>query len=293
MVARRLRPGVLDDLGLLSAMDSLAADFAAASSEAPIHPRWTHASARLEQGRRAGAVPDRPGGPDEHRPARRGVRAVDLTLDRTASGVVLRITDDGRGIDGSRRRRRDPRDAGAGHPGRRRSHLDRHRPAAPASLVVRRIASDEVMDTMPTPTRILLADDHGLVRRGLRLILDGEPDLTVVAEAADGAAGRRARGRAAISTWPSWTSRCRGLTGLQAARESARRAPDVRILMLSMYDNEQYFFEALKAGASGYVLKSVADRDLVEACRAVRRGEPFVYAGADQRADQGLPAREP
>ena len=70
------------------------------------------------------------------------------------------------------------------------------------------------------------------------------------------------------------------MTGLQAAREMSRRAPGVRILMLSMYDNEQYFFEALKAGASGYVLKSVADRDLVEACRAVRRGEPFVYAGA-------------
>lgn len=60
----------------------------------------------------------------------------------------------------------------------------------------------------------------------------------------------------------------------------SRRAPGVRILMLSMYDNEQYFFEALKAGASGYVLKSVADRDLVEACRAAMRGEPFLYAGA-------------
>ncbi len=70
------------------------------------------------------------------------------------------------------------------------------------------------------------------------------------------------------------------MTGLQAAREISRRATGLRILMLSMYDNEQYFFEALKAGAAGYVLKSVADRDLVEACRAVRRGEPFVYAGA-------------
>ena len=69
------------------------------------------------------------------------------------------------------------------------------------------------------------------------------------------------------------------MTGLQAAREMSRRTPAVRILMLTMYDNEQYFFEALKAGAAGYVLKSVADRDPVEACRAVRRGEPFVYAG--------------
>ena len=70
------------------------------------------------------------------------------------------------------------------------------------------------------------------------------------------------------------------MTGLQAAREMSRRALGVRILMLSMYDNEQYLFEALKVGASGYVLKSVADRDLVEACRAAMRGEPFLYAGA-------------
>ena len=62
--------------------------------------------------------------------------------------------------------------------------------------------------------------------------------------------------------------------------------------MLSMYDNEQYFFEALKAGASGYVLKSVADRDLVEACRAAMRGEPFLYAGRDHRPDPRLPAAQ-
>jgi DNA-binding NarL/FixJ family response regulator len=73
------------------------------------------------------------------------------------------------------------------------------------------------------------------------------------------------------------------MTGLQAAREISRRAPAVRILMLSMYDNEQYFFEALKAGASGYMLKSVADQDLVAACRAAMRGEPFLYAGPSPR----------
>jgi DNA-binding NarL/FixJ family response regulator len=70
------------------------------------------------------------------------------------------------------------------------------------------------------------------------------------------------------------------MTGIQAAREISRRAPGIRILMLSMYDNEQYLFESLKAGASGYVLKSVADRDLLEACRAAMRGEPFLYPGA-------------
>ncbi len=128
-------------------------------------------------------------------------------------------------------------------------------------------------------TRILLADDHGLVRRGLRLILDGEPDLVVVAEAGDGGEAVELAGRGDIDLAILDIAMPR-MTGLQAAREISRRSPDVRMLMLSMYDNEQYFFEALKAGASGYVLKSVADRDLVEACRSVRRGEPFVYAGA-------------
>jgi DNA-binding NarL/FixJ family response regulator len=70
------------------------------------------------------------------------------------------------------------------------------------------------------------------------------------------------------------------MTGLQAAAELKRRRPELRTLMLSMYDSEQYFFEALKAGASGYVLKSAADRDLVEACRSAMRGEPFLYPAA-------------
>ncbi|MEN3613479.1 response regulator transcription factor [Plantactinospora sp. ZYX-F-223] len=130
-----------------------------------------------------------------------------------------------------------------------------------------------------TETRILLADDHALVRRGLRLILDAEPDLRVVAEAADGAEAVEAVRRTEIDLVVLDIAMPR-MTGLQAAREISRRAPGVRILMLSMHDNEQYFFEALRAGASGYVLKSVADRDLLEACRAAMRGEPFLYPGA-------------
>ncbi|AWK76370.1 DNA-binding response regulator (plasmid) [Rhodococcus oxybenzonivorans] len=130
-----------------------------------------------------------------------------------------------------------------------------------------------------TPTRILLADDHALVRRGVRLILDNEPDLTVVAEAGDGAeAIEKARiHRPDLVILDIAMPR---LTGLQAARELSRLTPGLHILVLTMYDNEQYFFEALKAGACGYVLKSVADRDLVEACRAAMRDEPFLYPGA-------------
>jgi DNA-binding NarL/FixJ family response regulator len=72
------------------------------------------------------------------------------------------------------------------------------------------------------------------------------------------------------------------MTGLQAAAELSRRRPELRTLILSMHDNEQYFFEALKAGASGYVLKTAANRDLIEACRAAMRGEPFLYPAAVQ-----------
>ncbi len=126
--------------------------------------------------------------------------------------------------------------------------------------------------------RIVLADDHALVRSGIRRVLEAEPDLVVVGEAADGAEAvqvvRETRPDLAVLD----VSMPR-LTGLQAAREIARRRPEVRMLMLSMHDNEQYFFSALRAGANGYVLKSAADEDLVTACRAAMRGEPFLYAG--------------
>ena len=127
--------------------------------------------------------------------------------------------------------------------------------------------------------RILLADDHALVRRGVRLILDNEPGLQVVAEAGDGAEAVALARQVEIDLAILDVAMPR-MTGLQAARELSRSRMPPRILMLSMYDNEQYFFESLRAGASGYVLKSVADQDLVEACRAAMRGESFLYPGA-------------
>jgi DNA-binding NarL/FixJ family response regulator len=133
--------------------------------------------------------------------------------------------------------------------------------------------------TTPLVTRVLLADDHPVVRHGLRELLNHEPDFRVIAEVDDGA---QAVERALADdvdlvildvTMPR-------LTGLQAARELASRKPELRILMLSMHENEQFLFEALRAGASGYVLKTAADRDLIDACRATMRGETFLYAGA-------------
>jgi DNA-binding NarL/FixJ family response regulator len=131
----------------------------------------------------------------------------------------------------------------------------------------------------PLKTRILLADDHAVVRHGLRMVLDSEPDLQVVAEAGDGAEAVKRALLEDIDLAILDIAMPR-LTGLQAARELHRRRPQLRILMLSMHQNEQYLFEALKAGGSGYVLKTVADRDLVQACRAAMRGEPFLYPGA-------------
>ena len=133
--------------------------------------------------------------------------------------------------------------------------------------------------SIPLKTRILVADDHPIVLKGLRTVLDAQPDLEVVAEATDGEEAVRAALSDDVHLAILDISMPRK-TGLQAAREITHQRPEVRVLMLSMHDNEQYLFEAIKAGASGYVLKSAVDRDLVEACRSAMRGEPFLYPGA-------------
>jgi DNA-binding NarL/FixJ family response regulator len=129
--------------------------------------------------------------------------------------------------------------------------------------------------------RVLIADDHGIVRSGIRLLLERQPDIEVVAEAADGAEAREL----AVRERPDLAIldvKMPKLTGLQATREIKKQAPDVSVLILSMHDDERYLFEALKAGASGYVLKSEADHDLVDAVRAISRGESFLTNAAQR-----------
>jgi len=134
---------------------------------------------------------------------------------------------------------------------------------------------------MPIPlvTRILIADDHPIVRSGVRKVLDAKPDLEVVAEAEDGAEAVEKALAEDVHLAILDVSMPR-MTGIQAAAELSKRKPELRTLMLSMYDSEQFLFEALKAGASGYVLKSSADEDIVAACRKVMRGESFLYPSA-------------
>jgi len=132
---------------------------------------------------------------------------------------------------------------------------------------------------IPAVVQILIADDHALVREGLKRVLNHEPDLQVAAEAADGADAVEQALDERIDLAVLDISMPRK-TGLQAARELSHRRPQLRTLILSMYENEQFLFEALKAGASGYVLKSGAENDIVEACRAAVRGESFLYPAA-------------
>ncbi|MGI8863295.1 MAG: response regulator [Solirubrobacteraceae bacterium] len=129
--------------------------------------------------------------------------------------------------------------------------------------------------------RILVADDHGIVRAGIKLLLERQPDLQVVAEAADGVEAVEQALRASPGLCILDVSMPL-MTGLEAARAIRSQRPDTRVLMLSMHDDEHYLFEALKAGASGYVLKREADQDLVGAVRAVGRGEAFLTNAAER-----------
>jgi DNA-binding NarL/FixJ family response regulator len=132
---------------------------------------------------------------------------------------------------------------------------------------------------IPLVTRILIADDHPLVRSGLRKVLDAQPDLEVAAEAENGAEAVDKALTEDVHLAILDVSMPR-MTGIQATAELHRRKPELKTLILSMHDSEQFLFEALKAGASGYVLKSGADTDIVDACRAAMRGDSFLYPSA-------------
>jgi DNA-binding NarL/FixJ family response regulator len=127
---------------------------------------------------------------------------------------------------------------------------------------------------------ILIADDHGIVRAGLRMLLDRQEGMSVIAEAQDGveAVEMSIGHKPDIAILDVAMPR---MTGLQAARHIREQAPEVHVLLLSMHDDERYLLEALKAGASGYVLKRAADTDLVDAVRAVARGNSFISPHAE------------
>jgi DNA-binding NarL/FixJ family response regulator len=196
-----------------------------------------------------------------------GATHADVTLRSDGDGgVVLVVRDDGAGLPDHAER-----DSNGLRGMRERALL------VGANISIGR--ADGARMSIHLVTGVLLADDHPIVRHGLRDLLNAEADFRVVDEVDDGAAAVRRALEDDIHLAILDVTMPR-MTGLQAARELAHRRPKLRILMLSMHENEQFLFEALRAGASGYVLKTAADRDLVQACRATMRGETFLYAGA-------------
>lgn len=124
------------------------------------------------------------------------------------------------------------------------------------------------------PVRILLADDHTVMRAGLRALLERQPGLSVVAEAADG----REAVKLAESEKPDivvMDIAMSGLNGIEATRQIVAQNPRVHVIILSMHSDESYVLRALKAGARGYLLKDSAESDLLQGIRAVREGKSY------------------
>jgi two-component system response regulator NreC len=122
--------------------------------------------------------------------------------------------------------------------------------------------------------RVLLADDHAIVRAGLRMILAAEPDMTIVGETADGEGALRMTEEIHPDVVVMDIS-MPGMNGLDGIRRVKESVPDTQVVVLTMHEDQRYFFQALEAGASGYVIKGAAPIELLTAIRAVRRGQAY------------------
>lgn len=135
--------------------------------------------------------------------------------------------------------------------------------------------------------KVLLVDDHVMLRSGLKLLLDPQPDITVVAQAGDGLEAVQLAGELQPDvilldlTMP-------GLSGLDALPLIRKVSPASRILILTMHEDESYLRQVLKSGAAGYILKKAADAELISAIRAVARGEVYVHPSMTRALLDGL-----
>ncbi len=279
-LARQLRPTALDDHGLTAAIDAQLKRFAARTGiEVRLHTEGDPDA--LDEEQKSVDLPGGPGGAGKRRPPRGG---------------------DGRGR-GAGRGRRHQRAARARRrrglrPGRDRprrlAQRDRPRPQghgrarppggrrAAGALGPGRGHDGDAARRRALVIRVLIADDHGIVRSGLRMLLERQDDMEVVGEADDGVEALELSQAEHPDVAVLDVSMPR-MTGLQAAREIRAHTPDTRVLLLSMHDDERYFLEGLEAGAAGYVLKRAADTDLIDAVRTVAAGRTFLSDDA-QRA---------
>jgi len=132
---------------------------------------------------------------------------------------------------------------------------------------------------MGTRIRILLADDHTILRAGLRMMLNAQPDMEVIGEAQDGKQAINATMHLQPDivlmdiTMPD-------MGGIEATRQIKKIAPEVKVLILTMHENDEYVFQALRAGASGYILKEAADTELITALHVLRSGQFYLSPSA-------------
>lgn len=134
--------------------------------------------------------------------------------------------------------------------------------------------------------RVLIVDDHVIVRSGLRMLLEAETGIDVVGEAADGDKALELVEKDAPDL-VLMDIAMPGMDGMEATRQIKARWPQIKVLVLTMHRSDEYFFEMLKAGASGYVLKGAETSDLIQAVRVVGRGEVFLYPAVAQKLIKG------
>lgn len=130
--------------------------------------------------------------------------------------------------------------------------------------------------------RVLIADDHTIVRSGIRLLLEAEPDINIIGEALDGSQALDMV-QTLLPDVVLMDIAMPGMDGLEATRQIKANWPDIKVLVLTMHRSDEYFFEMLKAGASGYILKGAETSDLIKAVRVVGKGEVFLYPTMAQK----------
>jgi DNA-binding NarL/FixJ family response regulator len=142
------------------------------------------------------------------------------------------------------------------------------------------------------PIRVLLADDHAVVRKGIREFLEEDPDLLVVAEASDGREALRLAGelRPAVAVLDIQMP---GMTGIEATRQIKASFPEVRVLILTAYEDDPYVFALLKAGADGYLLKNANPDDLARAVRATAAGGKVLAPDVAAKVVAQIATRKP